>query len=83
LTENQGCYLFQNHLGVELTITFTSQDGGWNQTIKVPGNGEYAYCLAPGRYTYTIDAPPPWASISDELVVNAGDRYRWPISGGE
>jgi hypothetical protein len=36
-------------------------------------------CLGPGRYTYTIDAPPPWASVNDYLDVVAGQHYRFPV----
>jgi serine protease Do len=43
--------------------------------------GTKEYCLDLGRYTYTIDAPPPWGSINGDLTVNAGDRFRWPIEG--
>jgi len=49
-----------------------------------PGSrGENLYCLDPGRYTYTLDAPPPWGSTNGEMVVNAGDRYLFPIRGRE
>jgi hypothetical protein len=81
-TTNQGCYLFENQLGAELTVTFTAQDRQWNDSFKIAANGTKEYCLDPGRYTYTIDAPPPWNSINGELQVNPGDRYRWPIKGG-
>lgn len=77
----QGCYLFQNHLNAELTVTFTSQDRDWNQTFKVGAKDERAQCFEPGHYTYTLDAPPPWGSTNGELDVNAGDRYNFPISG--
>ncbi len=66
----------------ELTITFTAQDRAWNDSSKVPANGTREYCLDPGSYTFTIDAPPPWNSTNGELVVNPGDRYRWPINPG-
>jgi len=78
----QGCYLFENEIPAELTVTFTARDRQWSDTFKVPANGTREYCLAPGRYTYTIDAPPPWSSTNGELTVNPGDRYRWPIRGG-
>lgn len=79
--ETQGCYRFENLLGPELTITFTRQADNWNDTFKVPGDQATVYCLDPGSYTYTIDAPPPWNSINGELVVQAGDRYSWPVYG--
>ncbi len=81
LQSSKGCYLIQNFMGVELTFTFTRQGDQWTDTFKVPAGKEYIYCLDPGRYTYTIDAPPPWASVNGELIVNPGDRYRWPVVG--
>ena len=63
-------------------MTFTARDRQWNDSFPVPANGTKEYCLDPGSYTYTIDAPPPWGSTNGELVVNAGDRFRWPIRGG-
>lgn len=76
---NQGCYLFENHIDAELTVTFTAQDRSWSDSFKIAAMGTKEYCLDPGRYTYTIDAPPPWNSINGELTVQAGDRYLWPI----
>lgn len=76
---DQGCYLFQNQLGPELTITFTSTDGTINLTFTVPAGQELPYCFIPGSYTYTIDAPPPWADINGDLTVEAGARYMFPI----
>ncbi|GIV78302.1 MAG: hypothetical protein KatS3mg050_2696 [Litorilinea sp.] len=77
----QGCYLFQNHLGAELTITFTGQGGSWNQTFKLGPQAEVEKCFPPGRYTYTLDAPPPWGSTNGELEVRAGDYYLFPVRG--
>lgn len=77
---NQGCYLFQNQIGPELTITFTNKDSGKSETFKVPGNGEIEKCFTPGRYTYTLDAPPPWGSTNGELTVEAGDAFLFPIT---
>jgi serine protease Do len=76
----QGCYRFQNQLGSELTLTFTRSDTGKGTTFKVGGNAELDKCFDPGRYTYTIDAPPPWNSINGELTVQAGDAFLFPIS---
>lgn len=76
----QGCYLFQNQIGPELNITFTNKDSGKSETFKVPGNGEIEKCFAPGRYTYTLDAPPPWDSTNGELTVEAGDAFLFPIT---
>lgn len=77
---SQGCYLFQNQIGPELTITFTNKDSGKFETFKVPGSGEVEKCFNPGRYTYTLDAPPPWGSTNGELTVEAGDAFLFPIS---
>lgn len=76
---DKGCFLFQNQLGPELTVTITGGDGTFNQSFKVPDSKEVPYCLSPGHYTYTIDAPPPWADINGELDAKAGDRYLFPI----
>ncbi len=79
LPAEQGCYLFQNQLGTELTVTMTRVGETENVSFQVPSDQETPYCLDVGRYTYTIDAPPPWASINGELDVKAGDRYLFPV----
>jgi hypothetical protein len=79
---NKGCYLFENQLGAEVTLTFTARDWQWSDTFKVPAGQSKEYCFDPGRYTYTLDAPPPWGSTNGELEVQAGDRYRFPIRAG-
>ena len=76
---NLGCYLFQNQLGAEVTVTFTAQNGSGSRTFKLPHNTEQVQCFAPGRYSYTLDAPPPWDSTNGELTVHAGDRHYFPI----
>ena len=80
LPADKGCYLFQNFMGAELTITINN-GRGWSDTFKIASNGERLYCLAPDRYNYTIDAPPPWASINGSLDVQAGKHYRFPVQG--
>ncbi len=77
----KGCYLFQNYINAELTVTFTARDRSWSDSFKIGANATKEYCLDPGRYTYTIDAPPPWGSVNGELEVHAGDYYTWPIRG--
>jgi serine protease Do len=77
----QGCYTLLNRLGAELTVTITRSETGQGTTFKVAGNGEARKCFDPGRYTYTIDAPPPWNSINGELTVQAGDEVDWTIGG--
>ncbi|MFN8490450.1 MAG: SH3 domain-containing protein [Caldilineaceae bacterium] len=79
LPANQGCYLFQNQLGAELNVTVTRTSDNQSKTFQVPSGQEAPYCADPGHYTYTIDAPPPWASISGELEVKAGDRFLFPV----
>lgn len=79
LPANQGCYLFQNQLGAELNVTVTKTGDNQSKTFQVPSGQEVPYCTDPGHYTYTIDAPPPWASISGELEVKAGDRFLFPV----
>jgi serine protease Do len=78
-TANTGCYVFQNNLGAELTVTFTSVAGDWNDTFRVGPGAELERCFAPGAYTYTLDAPPPWGSTNGDLDVAAGDYYLFPI----
>jgi serine protease Do len=79
-TTAKGCYTFQNQIGPELTITFTNRSTSKSETFVVPSNGEIERCFDPGRYTYTLDAPPPWGSTNGELAVEAGDVFLFPIS---
>ncbi len=80
LPADKGCYLFQNFMGAELNVTLNGP-GGFSDNFKIPANGERLYCLWPGRYNYTIDAPPPWADINGSLDAQAGKHYRFPIQG--
>jgi hypothetical protein len=80
---SQGCYLFQNFLGADVTVTLTAQDWEWSDSFTLAPGGERAYCLDPGRYTFTLDAPPPWGSTNGELIVQAGDMFLFPIRGRE
>ncbi len=75
-----GCYLFQNQLGAEITITFTAQGRDWNNTFPLAVDAEREECFEPGAYTYTLDAPPPWGSTNGEMGVAAGDNFYFPIS---
>jgi serine protease Do len=52
-----GCFIFQNYVGDELTITFTRASGDLNKTFKVADDAEYEECFEPGEYTYTLSAP--------------------------
>lgn len=81
LDPNLGCYLIQNQIGAELTVTITARDWHWIDTFKLGPMAERVYCLGPGSYTYTLDCPPPWADLNGELTVQAGDRYLWPVRG--
>lgn len=74
----QGCYLFNNGYGVELNFTFTDSNGK-GTTFKVPEDGSVEKCLAPGKYTYTLDAPPPWSSVNGEFTVEAGDNVQYDL----
>jgi uncharacterized protein YraI len=78
---NMGCYLIQNQIGAELTVTITARDWQWNDTFKLAPMAERVYCLAPGHYNYTLDCPPPWADLNGQLTVEPGDRYLWPVRG--
>ena len=78
---NLGCYLIQNYLGVELTFTIEAVGWNWRETFRIAPGAEVPYCLSPGRYNYTIDAPPPWSNINGSVDVEAGDRLLWPIRG--
>jgi serine protease Do len=77
---DKGCYLFQNFMGAELNVTLSGSNG-WQDSFRIPSNGEHLSCLAPGSYNYTIDAPPPWADINGSLYVQAGSYVRFPIQG--
>lgn len=79
LPANQGCYLLQNQLGAELTVTLTDSGGQAVGTFRVPRSEEVPFCLNPGRYSVTIDAPPPWGTLNDTLDVKVGDSFYYPI----
>jgi serine protease Do len=76
---NLGCYQMENYLGVELNVTLTAVNWKWNDSFKVPPMEKHVFCLAAGKYSYTIDAPPPWSNLNGTLDVQAGERMRWPI----
>lgn len=76
---DQGCLLLQNQLGPELTFTFTSADGSWRDSVKVNSEQDVPYCLTPGHYRVTVDAPPPWSSLNRDFDIKAGDRAYFPI----
>ena len=76
---DKGCFLFQNQLGPELTITINAKDGTFSDTFWVQQGNDLPYCLWPGRYTITVDAPPPWADLNDEFSIAAGDRILFPV----
>lgn len=75
----EGCFLFQNELNAEVTVTVTRQGVQWNDTFLLQPDEEREQCFDPGDYTYTLDAPPPWGSTNGELEVNSGDRFYFPI----
>ncbi len=80
LPPDQACYLVQNFVGPELTITFTNQDSGQSMDFRVPSGGEVLKCIAPGRYTVTADAPPPWGTLNFSFTAYAGERDYMPFS---
>jgi serine protease Do len=81
LPSDMACFLMRNEVGPELNVTITSKDSGKGENFKVPAGGETVWCLYPGRYTATVDAPPPWADLNTEFTVEAGERFEWPIMG--
>jgi hypothetical protein len=81
LPANMGCYLLQNQIGAELTVTISGGPNRINETFRVPPMTDIPICLDPGRYNYTIDAPPPWGTLNESIDVVAGDRLLWPIRG--
>jgi serine protease Do len=82
-TGGQACITFRNNLGAELTVTFTRPNDQWNKTFKVAGNRQHRECFNPGRYTLTVDAPPPWGSFNDDLTLSAGDNFPYDVNPGE
>lgn len=80
---DEACILFENWLGAEVTATFTHRDSGWNMTFAIPGMEQHIECFSAGRYTYTLDAPPPWNSINGEVKLTAGQHGRFPIRAAE
>lgn len=77
----QGCIFFENHFGSEANITLSRPSDGWNKTWKIGGKAKHTECMPAGRYTYTVDVPPPWGSINGEFVMGAGERHNFPIYG--
>ena len=81
LPKDMACFLMRNEVGPELNVTLTNKDNGKADNFRVPPSGEKVWCLYPGRYAATIDAPPPWNSINGDFSVQAGERFVWPIKG--
>jgi len=81
LINMQGCINFHNNINDELTITFTSKDGKWNETFKVARKTQHRHCFTPDDYTFTVDAPPPWGSFNDRLFILPGANIPYPING--
>ncbi|MFN8446768.1 MAG: SH3 domain-containing protein [Caldilineaceae bacterium] len=74
----QGCYLLQNRLGPQITVTFTNRSSGQSIQILVPHGAEVAQCLVAGEYTYTISAV-GFKDKNGEMKVIVGDAYMLPI----
>lgn len=81
LPADKGCYLIRNAVGPELNVTTTNKENGKSENFRVPAGGDYVWCTFPGRYAFTIDAPPPWSSMNADRDVALGDRIMWTISG--
>lgn len=80
LPSDKGCYLFQNQLGPELNVTITDANSGASvDNFRVAPSEEKPYCLWPGKYNVTVDAPPPWADLNDTINVTAGEHFFFPI----
>lgn len=77
--EGQGCVRIGNYIGPELTVTFTQQASGQSQETRVPNNMALIYCLNPGRYSVTVDAPPPWSNLNFEVDIKAGEGIDMPF----
>ncbi|MEM7134747.1 MAG: tetratricopeptide repeat protein [Chloroflexota bacterium] len=77
----QGCIHFENHFGAEANVTLNRPSDGWNKTWKIAGKAKHTECMPPGKYTYTVDVPPPWGSINGDFEMGAGDSYSFPIYG--
>lgn len=77
--EGQGCVRVGNYIGPELTVTFTQLSSGQSFQSTVPNNQTRIYCLNPGRYTVTADAPPPWSNTNFEMEIRAGEGIDLPF----
>jgi hypothetical protein len=64
-------------------LIIASAENDFSQTIELAANQEAPHCFDPGSYTYTlryqVNADVPPAEIPGELIVNAGDRFLFPI----
>lgn len=83
LPPGMGCFLISNYVGPELNVTTTNKDNGRSENFKVPAGGAQVWCLDPGSYAFTIDAPPPWDDLNTDIKINAGDRFEWTINPKE
>ena len=83
LPGDMGCFLMRNTVGPELNVTTTNKDTGESGNFRVPAGGDMVWCLDPGAYAFTIDAPPPWADINTDIKISAGDRFEWTIYSKE
>ncbi len=74
-----GCYFFQNQSFVQATVTLTLQTVSEGVDFQVAAGEEVLYCLEPGRYTFTLDAPPPYGSLNGDFEAIEGERAIFPI----
>lgn len=77
--EQLGCFVFQNPLGVVVTITLTDATTNVGNTFGVEPRTDFEQCFIPGQYTYTLDAPPPWESTNGQISIDAGERLIFQI----
>lgn len=73
-----GCYILENQLALQLTITLSRADG-WSDSFQLAPGTTREYCAPPGTYNYTISLPPPLSSMSGVLTIKAGDRFYLPL----
>jgi uncharacterized protein YgiM (DUF1202 family) len=83
LPGNMGCFLMNNTVGPELNVTTTNKESGESGNFKVPAGGAIVWCMEPGFYAFTIDAPPPWDDLNTDRKISAGERFEWTIGGRE
>ena len=77
----KSCFKVSNFLGPELTVSLTNRETGQSQDFRVAaGNGtSETRCVDPGRYSVTIDAPPPWSTLNGDVTAAPGELVDIPV----